>query len=125
MFGIFDPTEHDIAARLFSRRENEAYMALDPCELAHGEFFVTESRKPRAGFAPSFASGLIGNGAMTSVIDTYELSPMQAGMLFHTVSGGDSGVDIEQVVATLHEPLDEARVASRLATGCRTAFDPA
>ena len=45
---------------------------------------------------------------MTSVIDTYELSPMQAGMLFHAVSGGDPGVDIEQVVATLHEPLDEA-----------------
>ncbi|MGH8772736.1 MAG: condensation domain-containing protein, partial [Burkholderiales bacterium] len=45
---------------------------------------------------------------MTAVIDTYELSPMQAGMLFHAVSGGDSGVDIEQVVAMLHEPLDEA-----------------
>ena len=46
---------------------------------------------------------------MTAVIDTYELSPMQAGMFFHAVSGADSGVDIEQVVATLHEPLDEAR----------------
>ncbi|MGQ0445284.1 MAG: condensation domain-containing protein, partial [Beijerinckiaceae bacterium] len=45
---------------------------------------------------------------MTSVIDTYELSPMQAGMLFHTVSGKDPGVDISQAVATLHEPLDEA-----------------
>ena len=45
---------------------------------------------------------------MTRTIDTYELSPMQAGMLFHAVRGGDPGVDIEQVVATLHEPLDEA-----------------
>jgi hypothetical protein len=45
---------------------------------------------------------------MTRVIDTYELSPMQARMLFHAVSGGDTGVDIEQIVATLHEPLDEA-----------------
>ena len=45
---------------------------------------------------------------MTQVIDTYELSPMQAGMLFHAVSAGCSGVDVEQVVATLHEPLDEA-----------------
>ncbi|HKF97326.1 MAG TPA: amino acid adenylation domain-containing protein, partial [Steroidobacteraceae bacterium] len=44
---------------------------------------------------------------MTAVTDTYELSPTQAGMLFHAVSGGDSGVDIEQVVATLHEQLDE------------------
>jgi amino acid adenylation domain-containing protein len=46
---------------------------------------------------------------MTAVIDTYELSPMQAGLFFHAVSGADSGVDIEQLVATLHEPLDEAR----------------
>jgi amino acid adenylation domain-containing protein len=46
---------------------------------------------------------------MTAVIDTYELSPMQAGLFFHAASGADSGVDIEQVVATLHEPLDEAR----------------
>ena len=45
---------------------------------------------------------------MTPIIDTYELSPMQAGMLFHAVSGADSGVDVEQVVAMLHEPLDAA-----------------
>jgi Condensation domain len=45
---------------------------------------------------------------MSQVIDTYELSPMQAGMLFHAVSAGRSGVDVEQVVATLREPLDEA-----------------
>jgi amino acid adenylation domain-containing protein len=44
---------------------------------------------------------------MAPVIDTYELSPMQAGMLFHAIDGGDPGVYIEQVVATLHEPLDE------------------
>src|SRR5438309_7202174 len=49
-----------------------------------------------------------GNDAMTRVIDTYELSPMQAGMLFHAVSGVDRGVDLEQMVATLHEPLEEA-----------------
>src|ERR1700752_710201 len=45
---------------------------------------------------------------MTTVIDTYELSPTQAGMLFHSVTGADSGVYIGQVVATLLEPLDEA-----------------
>jgi len=33
---------------------------------------------------------------------------MQAGMLFHSISGGDPGIDVEQVVATLHEPLAEA-----------------
>jgi len=65
---------------------------------------------------------------MTRVIDTYELSPMQTGMLFHAVSGGASGIDIEQVVATLREPLDEAhflrawqRVAERHAI-LRTRF---
>ena len=46
---------------------------------------------------------------MTLAVETYELSPMQAGMLFHAVSGGDPGIDIEQVVAILHEPLDEAQ----------------
>ena len=45
---------------------------------------------------------------MTQVIDTYELSPMHAGMLFHAVSGVDRGIDLEQVVATLREPLEEA-----------------
>jgi len=44
----------------------------------------------------------------TSVIDTYELSAMQAGMLFHAVSGGDRGVDLQQIVITLPEPLNEA-----------------
>jgi amino acid adenylation domain-containing protein/non-ribosomal peptide synthase protein (TIGR01720 family) len=41
------------------------------------------------------------------VIDTYELSPMQAGMLFHGVSGEGRGVDIQQVVVQLDAPLDE------------------
>ena len=50
-----------------------------------------------------------GRGAVPSVVDTYELSPMQAGMLFHGLSGGAAGAYIEQVVATLHEPLDEAQ----------------
>jgi natural product biosynthesis luciferase-like monooxygenase protein len=45
---------------------------------------------------------------MTNTVDTYELSPMQAGMLFHAVSGVDRGIDVEQVVATLDEPLEEA-----------------
>jgi hypothetical protein len=46
---------------------------------------------------------------MSSVVDTYELSPMQAGMLFHGLSAGDAGAYIEQVVATLPQPLDEAQ----------------
>jgi hypothetical protein len=55
---------------------------------------------------------------MTQIIDTYELLPMQAGMPFDAVSAGRSGVDVEQVVATFHEPLDEAlflRASQRMA----------
>src|SRR5262249_18728801 len=44
---------------------------------------------------------------MTCVIDTYELSPLQAGMLFHGLGGAAPRVDIEQGVATPPEPVDE------------------
>ncbi len=46
---------------------------------------------------------------MTAVVDSYELSPTQAGMLFHSLSGGDANAYVEQVVARLHEPLEEAQ----------------
>ena len=45
---------------------------------------------------------------MTQVSDTYELSPMQAGMLYDAVSGGGPGVNIVQITAMLPEALDEA-----------------
>ena len=38
--------------------------------------------------------------------DVYELSPIQAGMLFHALTRPGSGVDIEQVVAHMEEPVD-------------------
>jgi hypothetical protein len=41
------------------------------------------------------------------VVDTYEASPLQAGMLFHAAAATHSGADIEQVIATLREPLYE------------------
>src|SRR6185312_15450899 len=43
---------------------------------------------------------------MNDVVDSYQLSPMQQGMLFHAVSEHAAGVDIEQIVITLHESLD-------------------
>ncbi|MCZ6834527.1 MAG: LLM class flavin-dependent oxidoreductase [Planctomycetota bacterium] len=36
----------------------------------------------------------------------YALAPMQQGMLFHYLTSGDGGVDIEQIVCTLQESLD-------------------
>jgi amino acid adenylation domain-containing protein/non-ribosomal peptide synthase protein (TIGR01720 family) len=41
-----------------------------------------------------------------SIAATYPLSPLQQGMLFHTVVAPQSGVDIEQIICTLPEPLN-------------------
>jgi amino acid adenylation domain-containing protein len=42
------------------------------------------------------------------IVDTYPLSPMQEGMLFNSLIAPDSGVDIEQIVFVLREPLQAA-----------------
>ena len=42
------------------------------------------------------------------VSNNCELSPTQAGTLFHSESEGTSRVYMEQVVAKLHEPVDNA-----------------
>jgi amino acid adenylation domain-containing protein len=43
---------------------------------------------------------------MADVVDGYELAPMQQGMLFDALSAPGLGIDVEQVVVTLAEPLD-------------------
>ena len=45
---------------------------------------------------------------MDDVVDVYELSPMQQGMLFHALSTPGAGVDIQQIIVTLRESLDVA-----------------
>ena len=45
---------------------------------------------------------------MTTVQDIYELSPMQQGMLFHTLYAPESGVYFEQRNCLLAGPLDVA-----------------
>jgi len=44
------------------------------------------------------------------VEDSYPLSPMQAGMLFHALYAPRAGVDVEQMVCAFREPLDAARL---------------
>lgn len=63
------------------------------------------------------------------VVDSYPLSPLQHGMLFHNLMEQASGIDIEQIVFTLHEELDLdvfirawQRVVDRHAI-LRTAFE--
>ncbi|HET9982345.1 MAG TPA: condensation domain-containing protein, partial [Longimicrobiales bacterium] len=42
----------------------------------------------------------------TRASGTYALAPLQSGMLYHSLRAPGSGVDIEQLVCTLPEPLD-------------------
>ena len=41
------------------------------------------------------------------VVDSYELSPTQEGMLFHSLLGEATGVDLEQIVCTVRGAFDE------------------
>jgi len=43
------------------------------------------------------------------VAGSYPLCPMQLGMLYHHLSDPEPGLDVEQIVCRLHEPLDAVR----------------
>ena len=47
-----------------------------------------------------------GDRVISVPVNSHELTPLQAGMLFHSLSAEASGVDIEQVTMHLHEALD-------------------
>lgn len=42
---------------------------------------------------------------------TYSVTPMQEGMLFHCLAAPGSGIDVSQVIGTLHERLEVAPFA--------------
>ena len=44
---------------------------------------------------------------MNAAVDSYPLSPTQAGMLYHAIKEASTGIDIEQIVIRLDERLDE------------------
>jgi hypothetical protein len=46
------------------------------------------------------------------VLDSYELSPTQEGMLFHGLLGESTGVDLEQIVCTIRGHFDAAAFVS-------------
>ncbi|HEX6288077.1 MAG TPA: non-ribosomal peptide synthase/polyketide synthase, partial [Herpetosiphonaceae bacterium] len=55
-------------------------------------------------------------GAEREIEDLYPLSPMQQGMLFHTVAEGGSGVYVEQLTCVLEGSLDRAAFQHAWAT---------
>jgi amino acid adenylation domain-containing protein/non-ribosomal peptide synthase protein (TIGR01720 family) len=54
-------------------------------------------------------------GIEWGIEDIYPLSPLQAGILFHSLYAPGSGVYVDQLLCTLHGPLD----AAALAGACR------
>jgi Condensation domain len=46
------------------------------------------------------------------VVDSYELSPTQEGMLFHGLLGEGTGVDLEQIVCSIRGGFDEEAFVS-------------
>src|SRR5579885_1767163 len=42
----------------------------------------------------------------TSLESRHALSPMQQGMLFHSLYAPESGVNVQQIIGTLRHPLD-------------------
>ena len=74
----------------------------------HSSFNEFTSNKaqasPQLHHSPFLLSSL--ETEVQSIAATYPLAPMQQGMLFHSLYAEQPGVDIEQMICTLHEPLN-------------------
>jgi amino acid adenylation domain-containing protein/non-ribosomal peptide synthase protein (TIGR01720 family) len=85
----------------------EAIAAAAEGEAARGR---VRPEFPLAGLRPAELEQLL--GALGAPIeDLYPASPLQQGMLFHTVDSPDSGVYVGQLVLTLDAELEEAAFA--------------
>ena len=49
---------------------------------------------------------------LDAVVDSYPMTPVQQGMLFHHLEASNPGVDIEQFVGDLHESIDTTQLRS-------------
>ena len=56
-------------------------------------------------------NGIVYRMSGDAVVDVYPASPLQQGMLFHWLEGSNVGVDVEQMVGDLREPIDPAVLA--------------
>ncbi len=56
---------------------------------------------------------------MANLVEAFGLTAVQQGMLFHRLQTPNSGVDIEQMVATLREPLDAERLRNAWQTASK------
>ena len=55
---------------------------------------------------------------LENVADVYGLSPIQLGMLYHTISARDSGVYVNQVAVTLKGDIDRDKLIATLQAVC-------
>ena len=51
---------------------------------------------------------------LDNVADVYSLSPMQQGMLFHTISEPGSGVYVDQVAVTLDGEVSQQKLSDSI-----------
>lgn len=83
-----------------------------PKPLRPAKASVTDPKTEGAGAIENALETFLSDSPMPmtskSIEASYALSPMQQGMLFHSLHKQQSGIDIEQMVCTLHENLEIA-----------------
>ncbi|HYJ85426.1 MAG TPA: condensation domain-containing protein, partial [Pyrinomonadaceae bacterium] len=73
---------------------------------------LASGRERRVTDAETFGSSCSANPQTSARVESYGLSPIQKGMLFHHLDARDSGVDVEQVICALDEALHKEAFGS-------------